>query len=261
MAGTNPSYSHVGASLVQRDAFISQQSLIEHPAVSICLLPFLDVWDVLSLGSCSKSLRGICESEETWKLLYMRRFDPLTLDELPKYYQASAYAKGWKTVYITKYMNLPAGISAIYIKCHHPMDGDFYPNHILPKIEYVKRLILSYEDVYFFFIRKELSVLINLLGLYYAFFCLGVSVEDINKDMVTRNVADKKVTLNWCWPSKHWNGFYMQEEKCTKVFSLKEIVERGMSFFYFLKYASKCPEFGRHEVTEVTVRFHQNDHL
>lgn len=44
-------------------------------------------------------------------------------------------------------------------------------------IDMVKNLDITYEDVYFSFFRKELNVLIILLGLYYAFFCWDVPVS------------------------------------------------------------------------------------
>jgi hypothetical protein len=39
------------------------------------------LWEVLSLGSCSKYLNGVCESDCTWKLLYKRRWGRQAIGE------------------------------------------------------------------------------------------------------------------------------------------------------------------------------------
>ncbi|KAJ1702527.1 hypothetical protein LUZ63_002306 [Rhynchospora breviuscula] len=245
----------LGKRLVQRGTSVSKPSLIELPAIAICILPFLDAWDVLSLGSCSKLLHGICESEETWRELFQRRWcDPFTVGVSSKDDQAYICSKEWKALYISKHMTLSVAISRIYIKFEDLVDFMYNPNDFFSGVELVKQLNITYEDVYFFLFRKELNVLINLFGLYYAFFCWDVSVEDLKKDMVARNVAEKKVTLSWCLPLTEQYGFYMQEEKHTRVFSLQEIVETKMSFFYFLLYASECEECRGNEVEEVIIK-------
>ncbi|KAJ4799616.1 F-box domain containing protein [Rhynchospora pubera] len=249
----------LGKQLVQQGTFICQQSLIDLPAVAIYILPFLDDWDVLSMGGCSKSLHGVCESEETWKQLYKRRWcNPSTVGDSSKDDQAFTHDKGWKALYISKHRASSLAISEIYVN-FEGLDSMFTPNDLFSGIELVKPLNITYEDVYFFFFRKELNVLINLIGLYYAFFCWDVSVEDLKKDMMARKVAEKKVTISWCLPVTQRYGVHMIEEKHTRVFSLEEIVETEMSFFYILRYAREH----RDEVKEVIIKLclDRNDHL
>lgn len=80
-------------------------------------------------------------------------------------------------------------------------------------------------------------------------------MEDLKKDLVTREVAEKRVSMRWCLPVSNRYGFYMQEEKHMQVLSLEEIVETEMSFFYLLRCATKQARFarGKGEVADVVI--------
>ncbi|KAJ4783657.1 F-box domain containing protein [Rhynchospora pubera] len=212
--------------------------LFEHPGIVENVVAYLGLFDVLNLGSCSKYLNGVSESDSTWKLLYQRRWEPQTVGESSKAQALPDNKKGWKAAYVVRQKKQFNKIYFILSEVKERIQNDFLSWQVFHGgINQLKNLGITYDDIYSLFFSKRTNVILIMLGLYYAYFFLRVPGEVLKKAMDQRGVIDMKVCARWTLQRTLSYGFHMPEENYFKVRSLGEVVDSEMSFLYLMRAA------------------------
>ncbi|KAF3340915.1 hypothetical protein FCM35_KLT09759 [Carex littledalei] len=215
---------------LRKDTYNS--SPIEIPWIALSILSFLQVRDVLSLGSCSKYLNGFFNSDEVWKELYKRRWQDL--------YKHTANFKGWKTAFIEMHKYSVVTMATISTSLFAPFEKYveseiLHQSHYLKAIGVMEGLNLGFEDIYLSLFRKDISVLFNLLGLHYSFFHLGIPLEDLRKVLASCQVSDKEVCVSWGLRPTRKYYFNIPAEEHHRTTFLGQIADNDVALLYLLK--------------------------
>ncbi|KAF3330320.1 hypothetical protein FCM35_KLT03674 [Carex littledalei] len=216
-------------------------SLFEHPGIVENVIAYLGLWDVLSLGSCSKYLNGVCESDCTWKLHYKRRWGQSATGK--SYEDAQTLpvnTKGWKLAYIARQKDWFATISEVLLAVEENIQNDCMSSDVFHNgINQLKALDITYDDIYSFFFSKKLNVIFTMLGLYYAYILFQIPAKELKKAMAARGVIDKVVCARWMIPATCSLIFYMPEENYMRLYSLGQVVENQMSVLWVMRQSYK----------------------
>ncbi|KAM7463042.1 hypothetical protein LguiA_031163 [Lonicera macranthoides] len=193
----------------------------------------LQVPDICSLGSCSRFWRELCESDCVWASLCRDRWPALDLD-----YQDSApqfenplldqhldsTLKGWRGFYISKHYDIMVKAATIvdFAKQYWSSESIEARNY-LSAIEDLCSMQLGFKDVQMFFLKPQLSVLLNLVGLHYCVSWLGVPGELVMEVLSRCNISERQVCVQW-WKLGRWsNGFRMRDEVHSRQVSMGDL--------------------------------------
>ncbi|XP_027116076.1 uncharacterized protein [Coffea arabica] len=144
----------------------------------------LQVSDVCSLGSCSRFWRELCGSDHVWEALCRDRWPAIDLDE-----ESSADENG---------------------------------NHHLHQ-QLDLNLMFGFKDVQMFFLRPNINVLFNLIGLHYCFSKLDLPAECVAEALSMCRISERQVCVRW-WKLGRWfYGFRLSDESLCRNVTLGDL--------------------------------------
>lgn len=227
--------------------------------VSHCIVALLPVWDVCSVGSCSRDWRAFCSSNFIWHILCKQRWCARNTtcrgeesnnsegkgNRLP----VLTTFKGWRAHYICLHKQMASGATSVidYVKAHAVHDS-------VEVAEYQKAMALlcsvglEFQDVQMFLLASKHSVLANLLGIHYCIVHLKIQDKDARAALINCKVGKRQVCLRW-WSLGGWtNGFRRHDEMHVCITSLIELTELARRFFLEV-----IDRGTRHEVLRVQI--------
>ncbi|CAN6469384.1 unnamed protein product [Victoria cruziana] len=197
----------------------------------------LPVSDLCSLGSTSRSWRDLCNSDGIWSTLSKDRWPAINLEESQllettgKHEEtdgdsSTATLKVWKGVYMKWHREMANRASTVVEfvkKCssHESLEVADY----LKAVNILCSLQLGFKDVQLYIFTKENHVLLNLIGLHYSIFMLGVQTYDIAEALCLCQISNRRVCVRW-WSLGRWvYGFRQRDEVRVNRVSLLDILK------------------------------------
>ncbi|XP_074348395.1 uncharacterized protein LOC141687127 isoform X2 [Apium graveolens] len=176
--------------------------------IALKLVSSLQVWDVCSLGSCSRFWQELCGLDCVWSSLYRDRWPQLLLDNNQdssvldvdhnhQPHHSKTTSKGWRGLYISKHSEM-AGKAAMVVK--------FLEN------------CLNSESI-----EVETNVLLNLVGLHYCISWLRLPPEHIMEALESCKILERKVCVQWWTLGRWFYGFRMRDESHSREVSLGDV--------------------------------------
>ncbi|KAL3648876.1 hypothetical protein CASFOL_005279 [Castilleja foliolosa] len=189
--------------------------------IALKIASSLQALDVCSLGSCSRFWRDLCGSDCVWEPLCKDRWSGLSLDENQ---DLDSNSKGWKDVYISKHSEMveKSALVTSFIERAIAYESIEVGNY-LKAIELLSSLQFGFKDVQMFFLKPNLNVLLNLVGLHYCIICLGISADYIIEALNNNRVSERQVRVQW-WKFGQWfYGFRLRDEFHSRNVSLRDL--------------------------------------
>ncbi|EYU43896.1 hypothetical protein ABFS82_07G019700 [Erythranthe guttata] len=190
--------------------------------IALKIASSLHVFDVCSLGSCSRFWRDLCGSDCVWEGLCKNRWSSLSLDDIHQ--ETHSNSKGWKGLYISKHIDMAVKAASVTTFMEKALAFEsIEAGNYLKAIELLKSLQLGFEDVRFFFLKPNLDVLLNLIGLHYCIVWLGVPAEYVIEALERNRVSKRQVCVQW-WKLGRWfYGFRLRDEFHSRSISLEDL--------------------------------------
>ncbi|KAJ3699381.1 hypothetical protein LUZ61_003086 [Rhynchospora tenuis] len=216
-------------------------SFIPLPEIVTVILLFLDSRDVCFLGSCSRVLHSVCNSDYVWKELYRRRWPQQFISSMKLLEPCRdgaihgthsschtsfqlMHSQGWKARYIKMHLETVSKISGFLAFVDRGMTRKYLSvSKFLDAVSLLKSMELTFEDVCSVLFSTKLSVLANLIGLQYSIIFLGVKIKDVREAVVSRGVAERQVRLKWFRTTKYFDILRMPEQRCYLTCSIRKI--------------------------------------
>ncbi|KAJ3693051.1 hypothetical protein LUZ60_012146 [Juncus effusus] len=219
---------------LRREAVPLNQIFSIPEELTLHIISLLHACDVLSLGRCSKSWNKLCNSDSVWKNLYVKRWP------------ADRLNKGkWKDSYLSKEKSVAAKLSEYCRKWS--VEEELNACYLEEAMTFLINLKLRFEDTCLLFRRKH-GILVNLLGLHYAFVFLRVSTNNLTDALARYNVSKRQVNVCWTVNDTFSCGSYTPLHY-SLILSLNEIASTEQAVFYLLQ---NCP----HQVRSIRITPH-----
>ncbi|KAJ6821819.1 uncharacterized protein M6B38_130580 [Iris pallida] len=191
--------------------------------VALTIASFLDTGsDVCSLGSCSRFWRELCAADCLWRDLARSRWPRLALSV--RHADNTSNHQGWRSFYITTHKRL-SGCASIVIKSVEQWTNNdsLEVGNYLKAVSDLRSMDLGFKDVQLFLLAKKHSVLLNLIGLHYSIFCLGISPNDVTEALRACGVTERQVCVSWFKLGRWFYGFRLPDEHRSRKISLGEL--------------------------------------
>ncbi|XP_058078081.1 uncharacterized protein LOC131226290 isoform X2 [Magnolia sinica] len=156
--------------------------------IALNIASFLQVSDICSLGSCSRFWRDLCASDFLWISLSKQRWPSLDFSKIgivrdydeESDQQSSLSAKVWRSFYINWHQVMAGRATAIvkFVK-QSSRDESLEVGDFLRAIGELCSMEFGFKDVQLFLFTTKQNVLLNLIGLHYSLFWLGVPCSNI----------------------------------------------------------------------------------
>ncbi|KAF3456139.1 hypothetical protein FNV43_RR00789 [Rhamnella rubrinervis] len=204
--------------------------------IALRIASLLQVSDLCALGCCSRFWRRICASDCVWKSLTFERWP--CLDSLEGSSSSSSssstaieipISRGWKFSYIKRHNETADRVTEVveFVKRSSPSE-------LLQVVDYLRAIKelhgmeLGFEDIQFFFFKRKLNALLNLVGLHYCIAWLRVPAEHILEALLRHKILKRRVCVRW-WKLGRWfYGFRMRDESSSRCVSLEDLtMEKG----------------------------------
>ncbi|KAL0376525.1 UNVERIFIED_CONTAM: hypothetical protein Scaly_0770100 [Sesamum calycinum] len=198
-----------------------QNSLPDDIALKIA--SSLQVSDVCSLGSCSRFWRKLCGSDYVWEALCKDRWPGHFVDENSSASQSQSH-EGWRSLYISKHSEISgkADLVTNFVERALAYESIEVGNY-LKAIELLNSLQFGFKDVQIFLLKPKLNVLLNLAGLHYCIFWLGIPVEYVIEALDSSQISERQVCVQW-WKLGRWfYGFRLRDEVHSRNVSLGDL--------------------------------------
>ncbi|KAJ3676190.1 hypothetical protein LUZ60_003602 [Juncus effusus] len=197
--------------------------------VSLAIVSLLEAKDVCSLGSCCHFWRDICSNDCVWIKFFKLRWPHANVAS-PNLATCSdpknqlSPSEGWKSLYIKTHQILASEtsnfINTVYQWApHESLEVGVYLN----AIRALESLRIGFEDVRLFLFGRNLSVLVNLIGLHYCIFRLNVPASEVKTALKNRQVSSREVRVNWSKVGRWSYGFRLRDENCSRRLTLGEL--------------------------------------
>ncbi|WOL06734.1 hypothetical protein Cni_G15468 [Canna indica] len=185
--------------------------------LALSIVSLLEASDVCSLACCSRFWREICASDSVWMVLYKRRW-PSKVDLV------ASPPQGYRDFYIKKHQIMANGVSAatkFLEECSQSWSLEV--GYYLKAIADLGSLCLDFKDVQLFLLRKEKSVLLNLIGLHYCIFSLDIPPIYVMEALENCQVSKRQVCVNWFTLGRWFFGYRWPDEHHCRILSLIEL--------------------------------------
>ncbi|CAI9118719.1 OLC1v1020323C1 [Oldenlandia corymbosa var. corymbosa] len=183
----------------------------------------LQVADVCKLSSSSRFWREICESDCIWKALYRKRWPEIVSDHEDSSAHDSQSHQGWRKIYRCKHEEMAIKAASIikYVEENSRFDT-IEINCLEEAIGYLDSEKFGIIDVKLLFLRPEVSVLVNLMGLFYCWLVDGVPLteESLLEALEMAGISERQVWVKW-WMNNQDEGIPRD-----KLVSLKGLAAR-----------------------------------
>ncbi|KAB1214052.1 hypothetical protein CJ030_MR5G017315 [Morella rubra] len=210
-----------------------QSSLPDDIALKIAsLLPVqfpTPVPDVCALGSCSRFWRELCGSNCIWQSLAKERWPYLAQFEESSSSSTATnppISKGWRGFYIKRHREMEgraAAVTEFLERCSLTASLDV--GDYLKAIEDLHTMQLGFKDVQMFLFNPKRNVLLNLVGLAYCIYWLGVPGEYVVEELENCKISARRVCVKW-WKLGRWfHGFRMRDESHSRWVSLADLAK------------------------------------
>ncbi|KAG9457596.1 hypothetical protein H6P81_002104 [Aristolochia fimbriata] len=190
--------------------------------VALVIASFLQVPELCSLGSCSRFWRELCSSDFIWVSLSRERWPSIDFcDEIVRSDERTSENMGWKVLYI-KWHKVMAGraTGVVQLVKQCSQSGSLEVADYLRAIKELCSTKLAFRDVQLFLFTTEHDVLLNLIGVHYCLFGLGVPAEDVCKALSISHISERQVCVRW-WKLGRWfQGFRLRDESRCRRFTL-----------------------------------------
>ncbi|KMZ72160.1 hypothetical protein ZOSMA_16G01290 [Zostera marina] len=200
----------------------SSESLPNDVALKIASL--LTVTDLCSLGSCCRYFRSICDGDELWINLINQRW--LSTENLPQ--QTPNYR--YKGVYATRHDEVARRVWSVIqpLSTITETDVKVSAQDYLKIIQDLNSLKLQFQDVLLILFKSSKynnnNVLINLIGLHYSMFHLGISVNDLREALRFTGNLSKIVCISSFTLGRVFFGVRMPDATLSRMLSLEELM-------------------------------------
>ncbi|XP_020275633.1 uncharacterized protein LOC109850120 [Asparagus officinalis] len=193
--------------------------------IGLSIASLLEVPEVCSLGSCSKFWYDLCSSDPLWLQLTLKRWPHLNLDvnAPPPLFQ------GWKRFYISKHKKL-ARCASVVIKFVEDctQNESLEVGNYLKAINDLRSIELGFKDVQMFLLARKHNVVLNLIGLHYCVYFLGISPHDMMEALRKCQVFERQVCVNWFKLGRWFYGFRLPDEHRIRRVALGDLaVSKG----------------------------------
>ncbi|KAL5712848.1 hypothetical protein ACHQM5_014975 [Ranunculus cassubicifolius] len=187
------------------------------------ILSLLQVEDVCSLGSCSKFFRQLCKSDSLWISLFRDRWPSLDFSVHSNNSQLLSI-KGWRSLYIERHNDMAGKVTSIVKvldKCStsQSLEVKDYQKALAD----LKTMELGFKDVVMFLFASKQNAFLNLVGLHYLVFCLGVPLDYVMEALWNCHISERQVCVKW-WILGRWSyGYRQRDEPFTRKVSLADL--------------------------------------
>ncbi|CAA3027337.1 uncharacterized protein LOC111392318 [Olea europaea var. sylvestris] len=210
----------------------SIQNSLPHD-ISLKIASSLQVFDVCSLGSCSRFWRELCGSDCVWEALCKDRWPARGFDK--DYFafedqnfvfdkRTDSNLKGWRELYINKHNEMAEKASLVMNFVERALAYESIEvGNYLKAIEFMKSMQFGFEDVQMFFLKPKLNVLFNLVGLHYCIIWLDVPSKYVMEALHSNEITERQVCVQW-WKLGRWfHGFRLRDELHSRSVSLGDL--------------------------------------
>ncbi|KAI5650673.1 hypothetical protein M9H77_36678 [Catharanthus roseus] len=84
--------------------------------------------------------------------------------------------------------------------------------YYLKAVEDLYSMQFGFKDIKMFFLRPNISVILNLIGLHYCVIWLCVPIEDVIEALIDCKISEREVCVQW-WKLGRWfSGFRLRDE-------------------------------------------------
>ncbi|KAJ4956422.1 hypothetical protein NE237_013205 [Protea cynaroides] len=203
--------------------------------IALKIASLLQIFDLCSLGSCSRFWRELCASDSIWISMFRERWPSLVFSTEPPVLNVDdrssvaageqfSSTKGWRVFYINRHFEMASRAATIakFVKQCSPSEslevGDY-----LRAIEFLCSVEMGVRDVQMFLFASKHNVLLNLIGLHYSIFTLGVPAEYVIEALWNCQISERQVCVRW-WKLGRWiHGFRLRDESRTRIISLGDL--------------------------------------
>ncbi|KAK9084125.1 hypothetical protein Scep_030596 [Stephania cephalantha] len=134
-------------------------------------------------------------------------------------------AVGWRSFYIKRHKEMADGANVVakFVKRNSPTEslevGDY-----LRLIEQLYTRGLGFKDVVMLLFASKENVLLNLVGVHYSIFLLGVPANLVLEALQSCHISERLVCVRW-WKLGRWfYGFRLRDESRCRRVSLGDLV-------------------------------------
>lgn len=203
--------------------------------IALKLVSSLEVWDVCSLGSCSRFWQELCGLDCVWSSLYRDRWPQLVSDNnqessvldvdlthQPDHSETSS--KGWRGLYISKHLEMASKAAMVVEFLEKCLKSESIEvGQYLKAIKDLYTMQFGFKDVQMFFLKAETNVLLNLVGLHYCISWLRLPPEHILEALGSCKISERKVCVQWWTLGRWFYGFRMRDESHSREVSLGDL--------------------------------------
>ncbi|KAL3508044.1 hypothetical protein ACH5RR_033426 [Cinchona calisaya] len=205
-----------------------QNSLPNDIALKIALS--LQVSDVCSLGSCSRFWRKLCGSDCVWEGLCRDRWPAIDLDgessadDNQNHQLDYLNLLGWKGLYVNKHNEMAGKAASIFDYVERCLAFESIEvGYFLKAVEDLYAMQFGFKDVQMFFLRSNINVLLNLIGLHYCISRLEVPAECVAEALRMCKISERQVCVRW-WKLGRWfYGFRLRDELFSRNVALEDL--------------------------------------
>ncbi|XP_077240541.1 F-box-like protein isoform X2 [Tasmannia lanceolata] len=150
-------------------------------------------------------------------------FPPLS-DSNDQDMETFSYDNAWRSFYI-KWHKVMAGRATTVVKFVNQCSQyeSLEVANYLRAIGDLCSVELGFKDVQLFLFTTKQNVLLNLIGLHYCLFSLGIPAEDVTKALSNGQILQRQVCVRW-WKLGRWfHGFRLRDETHFRRVSLGEL--------------------------------------
>ncbi|KAJ0979733.1 hypothetical protein J5N97_015207 [Dioscorea zingiberensis] len=216
--------------------------------IAIAIASRLEVWDVCSLGSCSRFWRALCASDCLWLALSRKRWPALASAEA-----SSSCFQGWRLFYVNNHRKMAAGLSSLIKFVEECSQNESLEvGYHLKALGELRSMEAGFKDVQLFLFARNSSVFLNLIGLHYSILSLEIPHNDVMEALQNHNIAERQVCVNWFKLGRWFYGFRLPDESRSRKVTLRELTtSKGEPILAVLNRGA-VHEVLRVQITELT---------
>lgn len=138
--------------------------------------------------------------------------------------QQESSLKGWRGFYITKHNEMACKAAMVVEFLKKGLSSESIEvGHYLTAIKDLYSMQFGFKDVQMFFLKAEVNVLLNLVGLHYCISWLRLPPEYILEALRSCKISERKVCVQW-WKLGRWfYGFRMRDESHSREVYLGDL--------------------------------------
>lgn len=187
--------------------------------IALTIASSLQVFDVCSLGSCSRFWREICGSDCVWRNLCKDRWPEISVNQ-----ESDSNSQAWRSLYMIKHNEMSGKVASVenFVERASAFESIEVGNY-LSAIELLNSFQFGFKDVVMLLLKPNLNVLLNLVGLHYCIVCLGIPAENVIEALDSSQVSERQVCVQW-WKLGRWfYGFRLRDEFRSRSISLGDL--------------------------------------